>query len=118
MADFSVKVEGLKEAQALLKKYPQRAEEEFDKAIIASIIAVDRESKKRSPVDTGRMRSSIQHRKIDALTGEVKTGVNYAIYVHEGTRYMSGRPFLREAIDSLQNFITENFKRAMGRIFQ
>ena len=56
--------------------------------------AIERESKKLSPVDTNRMRSSIDTR-IGNLQARVGPHVDYALFVHEGTRYMAGRPFLR-----------------------
>lgn len=58
-------------------------------------------AKARCPVDTGRLRSSITWRMeidSDGLVAIVGTNVEYAIYVHEGTRYMAGRPFLLEGL--------------------
>lgn len=53
------------------------------------------------PVDTGRLRSSIQQevtQRDGNLVGVIGTDVEYAIFVHEGTRYMEGRPFLVDAL--------------------
>ena len=58
-------------------------------------------SKARCPVDTGRLRGSINWRIVlegGVLTAIIGTNVEYAIYVHEGTRYMAGRPFLVEGV--------------------
>ena len=56
---------------------------------------VEGEAKQVTPVDTGRLRASIRvltlSRPLDRI---VKTHTNYAVYVHEGTRYMRGRPFM------------------------
>lgn len=62
------------------------------------------QARSRCPVDTGNLRGSITYeiaRDGDGLSARVGTNVPYAIYVHEGTRYMAPRPFLREAIDSV-----------------
>lgn len=59
-------------------------------------------AKARCPVDTGRLRSSINWRlEIDSrgLAAIIGTSVEYAIFVHEGTRYMTGRPFLVEGLN-------------------
>ena len=48
--------------------------------------AVERESKIESPHDTGRMRASIRVRPIGQMGREIAPHVNYAIFVHEGTR--------------------------------
>lgn len=34
-----------------------------------------------------------------AMEGSVTYGIEYAVYVHEGTRYMPARPFLKNAYD-------------------
>lgn len=65
---------------------------------------VESAAKARCPVDTGRLRGSINWRiEEDALglVAIIGTNVEYAIYVHEGTRYMAGRPFLREGLDQV-----------------
>ena len=50
------------------------------------------------PVDTGRLRAS-GHVSMDGNNVTVSYDTPYAIYVHEGTRYMSGRKFLENAIN-------------------
>lgn len=58
----------------------------------------------RSPkrIDTGRLRASIKVSTFTALAGvaavSVGTNVEYAIYVHEGTRYMQANPFISDAV--------------------
>jgi HK97 gp10 family phage protein len=52
------------------------------------------------PVDTGRLRSSITHEmgtEHGSPVGLVSANTNYAVFVHEGTGRMKGRPFLRQA---------------------
>lgn len=57
---------------------------------------IERGGKLRAPVDTSRLRNSIAStRSMDE--GEVRTHVHYAVYVHDGTRYMNPRPFLYDA---------------------
>lgn len=65
---------------------------------------VETAAKARCPVDTGRLRSSITWRmELDGegLVAIVGTSVEYAIYVHEGTRYMAGRPFLVDGLHAV-----------------
>lgn len=61
---------------------------------------VETAAKLRCPVDTGRLRSSITWRlEFDGeLAAIIGTSVEYAIYVHQGTRYMEPRPFLVEGL--------------------
>jgi HK97 gp10 family phage protein len=56
---------------------------------------VERESKIVSPVKTGRMRASIRVMGSGQKFRQIiQPNVDYAIFVHEGTRYMKGRPFM------------------------
>ena len=59
---------------------------------------IERESKKVTPVDTGRLRSSIQT-KIRPLVGIISPDTQYDIFVHEGTRFMRSRPFMKIGSD-------------------
>lgn len=51
------------------------------------------------PVDTGYLRST-REVIIDPAAGKVTVAyrANYAIFVHDGTRYMPARPFLADAM--------------------
>lgn len=67
-------------------------------------LRVQSRAKRNCPVDTGRLRSSIQTTapffENGMPTVSVGTNVNYAIFVHNGTRYMRGRPFLTDALEA------------------
>lgn len=54
----------------------------------------------RCPVLTGYLQSHIAVREVDE-PGKIQVvdDAEYAIYVHEGTRYVVGRPFLRDALE-------------------
>jgi len=58
---------------------------------------VERHSKQRAPVDTGRLRSSIRSRAF-LFTATIRPNVNYAQFVHDGTRFMRGRPFMKQGL--------------------
>lgn len=53
------------------------------------------------PVDTGRLRSSIEMVFVGVLAVRVGTNVEYALYVEMGTRDSPAQPFLRPALASL-----------------
>jgi len=61
---------------------------------------VERYGKQLSPVDTGRLRGSIHisPASIGGLEAIIATGTEYAIYVHEGTKFMRARPFMERSI--------------------
>lgn len=73
-------------------------------AITEYALAVEREAKLRTPVDTGRLRASIGTSlglgaEIQAF---VSTNTNYAVYVHQGTKFMRARPFFVWAVDRVR----------------
>lgn len=59
-------------------------------------MSVSRYAKQLTPVKTGHLRSSIQVSPAGLmLSALVSTNVEYAFYVHDGTKYMRARPFLK-----------------------
>lgn len=64
-------------------------------------VSVDRAAKGYCPVDTGRLRSSINWRLAtdsQGLLAVIGTNVEYAPYVEFGTGRMGAQPFLRPAL--------------------
>lgn len=49
-------------------------------------------------IKTGYLRASISVASVLPYQAKVVVGAGYGIYVHEGTRYMQARPFLREGL--------------------
>ena len=75
---------------------------------------VEGEAKIRCAVDTGNLRSSIDH-KVDNTEKSVTIGTNveYAIYVKKGTRYQRSQPYLTPAIEQNQNNIKRIFEEEL-----
>lgn len=63
---------------------------------------VEREARKRAPVDTGRLRNSISHRirpvGTTRLVAEIGTNVEYAAAQEFGTKHMRGKRYLGTAL--------------------
>lgn len=62
-------------------------------------------AKRRAPVDTGRLRSSITHRlgrDSEGLFVDVGTDVEYARFVELGTSKTAAQPFLLPALDDMR----------------
>lgn len=77
-------------------RYTKKAKE----AIAVAGLTMQRIAKKESePIDTGRLRSSVNTQITDngfnAVTG---TNVEYAVYVNYGTSRMQGRYFLQKGL--------------------
>ena len=72
-------------------------------------------AKQMAPVDTGRLRNSIEHYPEGTDTVVVETDVEYAVYQEMGTRYQSGTPFMKPSgesnIDTFKTIIENELKK-------
>lgn len=107
MATFTIKSEGvaqLVESFALDgKESPRKAEQAVRKAALE----IERSAKRRAPVDTGFLRSSISTGfEGEVLRGgfmaEVGPGARYGIFVELGTHRAAPHPFLGPAFDKVE----------------
>ncbi|HLB57764.1 MAG TPA: HK97-gp10 family putative phage morphogenesis protein [Gammaproteobacteria bacterium] len=98
----------IKKFESMFSALPAEIKTGIKTALVKASFLVEGESKKITPVDTGRLRSSIFTTIYDKYaTVEPKT--NYAIFVHEGTKRMKGRPFMTNALDTSKEKITKIF---------
>ena len=112
MPNIQVRITNLAEIQAAFKSAPIKMARNLNDAIRRSALAVQRQSMINSPVLTGNLRAS--HQSIfEPLKATIQPMANYAIFVHEGTRYMKARPFLLEAVEAETENINDNFHKAV-----
>ena len=90
---------------------------ELDRAIAKSIFAIQGTSMMNTPVDTGRLRASHQT-MFQPLRGVLDVTAGYAVFVHEGTRYMKARPFLLDAVNDREGDIDDNFAKAVDNVLK
>lgn len=106
--DFVVDANNIKEAKMLSDQAIKRALEQCG-------ALWETDAKKITPVDTGRLRNSIEHHQEGDDTMVVQTNVEYAIYVHEGARGGMGRPFIRASgqqdVQRFKQIIEKELKR-------
>ena len=57
-------------------------------------------ARRRAPVRTGKLRSSISTTRVAFGHHEVRVGARYGAYVEYGTRHQPAQPFLRPAIEA------------------
>jgi len=92
-------------------KAPSLMTKSLSIAIKKSVFLVQGRSMQNTPVLTGRLRASTSTRFMP-FAGEVGTNTNYDRFVHDGTKYMKARPYLRNAVESSQNDINDFFTEA------
>ncbi len=112
MANINITIKNMAEIRAAFAKAPRLTVSALNKAIQQSIFTIERDSKRNTPVDTGFLRAS--HRTLFSnLRGEVSPTADYAVFVHDGTRYMRPRRFLLEAVQSDEPKVQRYFEDAV-----
>lgn len=85
---------------------PAQAVELVRAATTKAALDTQAEARRRAPVDTGYLRSSITvdlaQMGGNVVVGEVTAGANYAAYVENGTSRQSPQPFMRPALETHQ----------------
>lgn len=115
MPDIAIKITNLPEIKAAFRKSPTLMVKELDVAIRSVLFIIGGSSRTRTPVDTGRLRAST-YEKFSRLKGEVGTNTKYDVHVHEGTRFMRARPYLRMAVEANGGAINDEFTAAVDRV--
>ncbi len=95
---------------------PEKMTQAMHNTITKASLLVERYGKLNAPVDSGRLRSSI-FTTIRPMSATVSTNTNYAFFVHNGTRYMTGRPFMkdaeRQALPQIQGILESEVKQGL-----
>lgn len=115
MPEIKIKIVNLPQIKAAFGASKLLMTKELNKAIGLSVFRISADSRRGTPVDTGRLRSSTYER-LSNLRGEVGTMTNYDIFVHEGTRYFRGRPYLRKSVESNQGNVEGYFETAVQNV--
>jgi hypothetical protein len=114
MAQINIQIHNLNEIRAAFRKSPDVMRKNLNRAIQRSILFVQKQTLPVTPIDTGALRNSlIRGIKFGNLRGSIGTNLNYAGFVHEGTRFMKGRPYLKTGVEKSSKFIDEEFKNAV-----
>lgn len=115
MPDIAIKITNLPQIKAAFGQSPQAMVRELNDAIKKTVLTIQRRSMTNTPVLTGRLRASTSS-QFTNLRGEVGTHTNYDIFVHEGTRFMKARPYLRDAVEDSNFETNEFFTKAVQKV--
>jgi HK97 gp10 family phage protein len=81
-----------------------------DEAVQEAGINTEAGAKQACPVDTGRLRSSIQYQNTGPAECQVGTPVEYAAFVELGTSRQSAQPYLFPAFASATTQLEDDLK--------
>lgn len=111
--DIKIRISNIEQIRAAFARSPRIMTVNLQKAIQRSIFRIGATSRRNTPVRTGRLRASHYEHFSSALQGEIGTNTSYDLFVHEGTRFMRGRPYLRLAVQQEQTAVDNEFKVAV-----
>jgi hypothetical protein len=119
MADYNVEVRGLDEIKARLKQFPEVAEKRLQAAIDMSLAEMHKNAEQ--PLVPQRTRNLIksfgQGIVRGRLFGSIGPRVNYAIFVHEGTKHIkTPNRFMVKIIEKSRAKIDKYFSDALDLI--
>ena len=99
MSEITIEIEGLDKLGINIEKYNKKVQEHIDNAVQVGALKILRDAKIFVQVDTGRLRNSIRYSKTGEGEAEVKTNVEYAVFVEFGTSKQHEYPFMRPAAE-------------------
>jgi len=123
---IKLQVIGLKELQKITGEARSKTEKVIKDALLKASLLVTRESMIKTPVDTGRLRSSYRLNYRPFRT-EVYPTVHYAVYVHEREFTKTGKKvyhkvgmakFMTKAVEVSIEKIKKLFREAMEKVFK
>lgn len=120
MSSFNIKIKNIEEIKRAFSQAPRLMNQEMKDALNRSAITVQSASMQNTPILTGRLRSSHVFNVSGSGIGMqavVYPTAEYGIFVHEGTRFMKARPFLKDGVESSKDEIQGYFTKAVQNVF-
>ena len=94
-----IDVRGTKETLAQIDLRNKKVRKAVQEQVGKSALNIQREAKKRCPVDTGALRNSITVDFYGEMSAQIGPHMPYAPYVEFGTRKMPAKPYLFPAFE-------------------
>lgn len=110
----------------LLRRLPDDATEQIERVIAYGALSIQADAKQGAPIEEGTLREGIKIRKSrDGLTARIgyvqkrdQRKAFYAIFVHWGTRFKAGNPYLLNAFNRNRRAIADRADRAITRALE
>lgn len=120
---FKLETKGFKKVAREMDKLNRAGKSALTAAIFMESNRIAKDSKKRTPVDTGALRDSIYVKppRVGQITAEIGYSATYAIFVHERTelRHRTGQAkFLQTAINASRRGFTRRVGRDTRRLLR
>lgn len=115
MIKVSLDKRTMKDLQRKLDKAPENIRRGAQYEIERAAFAIETGAKRRTPVKTGRLRSSLRT-DVKKLAADIGTNVEYAPFVELGTVRQSAQPFLFPAYEQERRKLIKNLMQLLKDI--
>lgn len=123
MANINITIKNAAEIRSAFRKAPDLMTKYLNDAIKKTLISIQGETIKNVHagrginVITGGLLSATERPPIfSRLKGVYDVDINYAVFVHDGTRFMKARPFLQNAVNSKEQDTDKFFTAAVDKV--
>lgn len=113
---FKLEIENLDKITRKFNKAPALITVELQKAILKSIFVLQAGARSTAPVDTGFLRMRHETSFPSPLVGKLTPKTDYAFFVHEGTKKMRSRPWLKDTMVSKKAQVQAFFNDILRKV--
>lgn len=99
---MSVEWHGAERLTMAIRGSSQKVIEQAGKVVKNNTERLKASAKAKAPVDTGFLKNHITSSYPDRLEGHVKSEAAYSGYQEYGTRFQTGKPFMRPALKTVE----------------
>jgi HK97 gp10 family phage protein len=119
--NIQVKIKNIDEIRAAFNKAPLKMKKNLAIAIRRATIEIQKEeiinvsgTRGINVVTSGLKSAAVRGIQFPSpLMGVVQPDIEYAAFVHDGTRFMRARPFLADAVQTKEDAVSKEFEKAV-----
>ena len=115
---MSVEWHGAERLTMAIRGASQKAMEQSSQVIRNNTERLKASAKAKAPVDTGFLKNHITSSYPDRLEGHVKSEAAYSGYQEYGTRFQTGKPFMRPALKEVESQFKKDMDDVLKGVFE
>ena len=115
---MSVEWHGAERLTMAIRGASQKTMEQISQVIRNNTERLKASAKAKAPVDTGFLKNHITSSYPDRLEGHVKSEAAYSGYQEYGTRFQTGKPFMRPASKEVEPQFKKDMTDVLKGVFE
>ena len=115
---MSVEWHGAERLTMAIRGSSRKVIEQSEKVVKNNTERLKASAKSKAPVDTGFLKNHITSSYPDSLEGHVKSEAAYSGYQEYGTRFQTGKPFMRPALKEVEPQFKKDMTDVLKGVFE